>query len=246
MDPKNPFAGIKTYDRYRRLWGLTAAVIGLQAAVTVAAVLAELRSGVRFTSLETMIPAFLATAALSAYVLARLGVSWRGALADWRACFLDDAIKSLKYFGGYALIVMCLTAVLMLVWWLFGDAGMQTVIEPVTAKASKESLELKAAAAVSGWRLPLSALSACALAPVAEELFFRRIFYTAVRARNGFWFSAFWSGLFFALFHGAAAPLLLPVGIYFCWVYERERRLPVNIMLHAMVNVTMLFNRMIA
>lgn len=246
METKSPFEGIKTYDRYRSLWALTAAVVLLQAAVTVAAVLLELRSGVRFTSLETMIPAFLATAWLSAYVLTRMGVSWRGALADWRARFIDDALKSLKYFGGYALIVVCITAVLMLVWWLFGDSGMQKIVQPVADKASKESLELQAAAALSRWRLPLSAFSACVLAPVAEELFFRRIFYTAVRARNGFWFSAFWSGLFFALFHGAAAPVLLPVGIYFCWVYERERRLPVSIMLHAMVNVTMVFNRMIA
>lgn len=133
----------------------------------------------------------------------------------------------------------------MLLWWLLGEQGVKEAMAPINASTEKESVMLKQAAAVSPLRVLFSVFSACVLAPLAEELYFRRIFYTTVRARNGFWFSAFWSGLFFALFHGAAAPLLLPVGIYFCWVYERERRLPVNIMLHSMVNVVMIGNRML-
>ncbi|OGR66023.1 MAG: hypothetical protein A2X31_12445 [Elusimicrobia bacterium GWB2_63_22] len=246
MEEKNPFEGIKTYDRYGRLWGLTAAIVLLHFVVMLPVVLVEKHTGLRFSSLESMIPVFLAIGAVSALVMSGMGVSWRSALADWRRNLGGDALKALKYFGGYALVALCIAGVLFSVWWFLGDSGMEKLLQPVTERASSEGAALQAAASVSYLRLSLSVLSACVLAPVAEELFFRRIFYTTVRLRNGFWFSAFWSGLFFAVCHGAAAPILLPVGIYFCWVYERERRLPVNILLHSLVNVTMLFNRMLA
>jgi len=246
MEEKSPFEGIKTYDKYARLWALTAAIITLQALVTVFTVLAERRFNLTFTPFEDIIPALLAMGLLSFSVLSALGVSWRAALSDWRRHLGGDALKALKYFGGYALIAAGIAAVLMAVWWFLGDAGIQRLLKPVTEKASAESVLLRQTASVSYFRPLLSVFSACALAPVAEELFFRRIFYTAVRARRGFWFSAFWSGLVFALFHGAAVLIMLPVGIYFCWVYERERRLPVNILLHSLVNVVMLFNRMLA
>ena len=73
---------------------------------------------------------------------------------------------------------------------------------------------------------------------VAEELLFRRILFAALRARKGFWASALISGLAFALFHGKTALLVFPVGVYLCWVYERERRLPVNILLHGLINLS--------
>ena len=245
MEEKNPFEGIKTYDGYGRLWGLTAAIVLLHFAVMVPVVLVEKYTGLKFSSLEGMLPVFLAVGVVSALVMAGMGVSWRDALADWRRNFREDTLKALKYFGGYALVALCIAAVLFAAWRLLGDGGMEQLLQPVTDRASREGAALQAAASVSYFRLSLSVISACVLAPVAEELFFRRIFYTTVRLRNGFWFSAFWSGLFFAACHGAAAPILLPVGVYFCWVYERERRLPVNIMLHSLVNAAMLAVRML-
>lgn len=245
MEEKNPFEGIRTYDNYGRLWALTAVIVLLHFAVMVPVVLLEKYSRLRFTSLEGMIPVFLAVGAVSAAVLSGIGVSWRDAAADWRRNLPADALKALKYFGGYLLVVLGVMAGLMAAWWLLGTGGWENLMRPVTSRAAAEGAGLKAAAAVSYLRMAPAVLSACVLAPVVEELFFRRIFFTTVRRRNGFWFSAFWSGLFFAVCHGAAAPILLPVGVYFCWVYERERRLPVNIMLHALVNVTMMYNRML-
>ncbi len=246
MTETNPFGGIRTYGGYWGLWWLTAAVVLLQAGATVLVVLAERRWGLEFTALEGMVPVYLVTGLAAWAVLARMGVEWRPALAGWRRGFRSDAPKALKYFGGYLLVVAAIVAVIMAGWLLLGGEKVWHAMEPVTGKAAREGAALQAAAAASRLRLAAAFVSACVLAPLVEEVFFRRLFYTTLRRRNGFAVSAFWSGLFFALFHGAAAPLMLPVGFYFCWVYERERRLPVNIMLHSLVNLAMLFNRMIA
>lgn len=239
METKSPFEGIKTYDKYWKLWALTAGLALLHFPVILLVVFVEKWLYVDFSSIESMMPvqAVMGLAAVS--VLSDLGVSWRAALADWRRNLAADALKGLKYFAGYLLVLAAVVAVMFAAYLLFGEKTVETAAGPMIARGAKEAAMFQTAAA-SPLRLLLAALGACVLAPVVEELFFRRIFYTTVRARNGFWFSAFWSGLFFALGHGWAAPALLPVGMYFCWVYEKERRLPVNIILHSLVNVLMI------
>lgn len=239
MDAKSPFEGIKIFDNYRRLWGLTAVLALLHFPVVLLVVLVEKGFYLDFNSIESMIPVQVAIGLAALSVLSDLGVDWRAALADWRRNFAADALKGFKYFGGYLLVLGSIVAVLFSAYLLFGEQAVESAAQPMIARGAKEAAMFQTAAA-SPLRLLLAVLGACVLAPVVEELFFRRIFYTAVRARNGFWFSAFWSGLFFALGHGWSAPALLPVGIYFCWVYERERRLPVNIIMHSLVNILMI------
>lgn len=236
MQENNSFDGTPTYGHYGRLWALTAAVILLQAGASALGLAAGRRWGFELNSFEAYIPALLATGLVSAAVLRGLGVSWRAALADWARNFLRDALLALKYFGGYALIGLTLAAVLLALALLGGD-GARTAMAPISENSAAEAAMLNGAVSASWLRALPALLTAFVLGPVVEELFFRRIFYSAVRRRSGFWPSALLSGLVFALFHGASAPVILPVGVYFCWVYERERRLPVNIMLHALVNV---------
>lgn len=243
MLTKSPFEGIKTYENYLKLWSLTAGLALLHLPAALLVVLAERSLSLDFTSLESMIPVQLLIGFAAWRVLAGLGVSWRGALADWRRNLAPDALKGLKYFGGYLLVLAGIVSVAFAAYLLFGEAAVESAVQPMLERGAKETAMIHTAAS-SPLRLLAALLGACVLAPVAEELFFRRIFYTTVRARNGFWFSSFWSGLFFALGHGWAAPALLPVGIYFCWVYERERRLPVNILLHSLVNLLMLAVRL--
>ncbi|HAN03875.1 MAG TPA: hypothetical protein DCW72_07585 [Elusimicrobia bacterium] len=235
MEAKNPFEGILTYGHYGRLWALSAAVILLQAGASLLALAAGRRWGFELNSFEAYIPALLATGLVSAAVLRGLGVSWRSALADWYRGFPRDAALALKYFGGYALMGLTLAAVLLALALLGGD-GARTAMAPMSEQSAAEAVTLNGAVSASWLRALPALLAAFLLGPAVEELFFRRILYTAVRRRSGFWPAALLSGLVFALFHGASAPVILPVGVYFCWVYERERRLPVNIMLHALVN----------
>lgn len=243
MEEKNPFAGIKTYDSYWMLWGLTALLLLLHFPVVLVMLLVQRAVGAEFTSFEMNIPIQLVIGGVSAFMLHEMGVSWRGVLADWRRQFLPDLFKALKYFGGYMVVVALMVAVLLGAYLLLGER-MEAAMAPVTAYGETEG-EMVRAAGSSPLRMLVSFFGICLVAPVVEELYFRRIFFTTLRARGGFWFSAVLSGLVFALTHGAAAPMLLPVGIYACWVYERERRLPVNIMLHSMVNFLMITNKMI-
>ncbi len=186
-----------------------------------------------------MVPVLLATGLVSWAVLKNAGVSWRGALAGWRRGAARDLRKAAGYFGGYALVLGCLFGVLYGAYSLFGP-GVTDAMRPLSAKNGLENTQLHGIAVFSRLRLLAVLFSACVLAPVVEEVFFRRIVFVTLRLRKGFWFSAFWSSLLFALFHGLAAPVILPVGLYFCWVYERERRLSVNILLHSLVNLSMI------
>jgi len=236
MQDNHSLDGTPAYAHYGRLWALTAAVILLQAGASALVLAAGRRWGFELNSFEAYVPALLATGLVSAAVLRGLGFSWRHALADWGRNFPRDAALALKYFGGYALMGLALAAGLLALAWFGGD-GARTAMAPISENSAAEAAALGGAVSVSWLRAVPALLTAFVLGPVVEEVFFRRIFYSAIRRRNGFWPSALLSGLVFALFHGASAPVILPVGVYFCWVYERERRLPVNIMLHALVNV---------
>ncbi len=239
MEEKNPFDGIKTCGNFSQLWRLTALIFLCQVAASTAVAFFERRSGIELSPFEAMIPALLATALISRVLLAGLGVSRRAALADWSRGAASDLKKAFKYFAGYLLVLICVLAVLLAAYWFLGD-GLAKVMKPLSDKNVREDGLLQGVAAVSRLRFLLVLFSACALAPAVEEIFFRRIVYSAIRLKKGFWFSAFWSGLLFAVFHGAAAPVILPAGMYLCWVYERERRLPVNILLHSLINLSML------
>ncbi|OGR53450.1 MAG: hypothetical protein A2049_09455 [Elusimicrobia bacterium GWA2_62_23] len=238
MDKPNPFAGVKTYDNYTHIWQLTGFILLLQVIVAVLAGVVSAIGRLHLSDFEATLPAVLVMAYVSYAVLEGLGVNWRDSLADWGRRPGRDLLLAVKYFLGYALLLGVVFAALMGAYGLLGD-GLAAVMRPVTEKNTVENAALQGVAAVSRLRFLLVLFSACVVAPVAEEIFFRRIVFTTIRLKKGFWPAAFWSGLLFALFHGAAAPIILPCGIYLAWVYERERRLPVNILLHSMVNLTM-------
>ncbi len=237
MDKPNPFAGIKTCGSLAELGVFIAVIFAAQVAVLLLASLAADRFGFRPDTYEVMIPAFLLSAWLSWRALSGLGVSFRAAWADWQANAVPDLFKALKYLAGYAAVLLAIGAALFAFYALMGE-GFLGAMDKVSATSAAQTASAKALS-VSAFRFGLLLLSACVVAPVAEELFFRRIVFASLRGRYGFWPSAFWSGLLFAVFHGWGAPVTLPVGVYLAWVYERERRLPVNIMLHGLVNFLM-------
>jgi len=79
------------------------------------------------------------------------------------------------------------------------------------------------------------------LAPIAEELFFRGYFFTALRSSTGVWVAAAITGLFFGALHAFSAPIgyLVPLaffGFVLCVVYWRTGSLYPCIGLHAINN----------
>lgn len=239
MEEQNPFDGIKSCAGYKHLWLLTALVIVLQVGISTVIAMAAKRAGLELSVFEAMVPVLLATGAVSWAALRNAGVSWRGALADWRRGAGGDLRKAAAYFAGYALVLCCVYGAIYGAYYFFGP-DVTEAMRPLSDQNGLENTQLHGLAVFSRLRLLVVLFSACALAPVVEEVFFRRLVFVTLRLRKGFWFSAFWSSLLFSLFHGLAAPVILPVGLYFCWVYERERRLPVNILLHSLVNLSMI------
>ena len=79
-------------------------------------------------------------------------------------------------------------------------------------------------------------LGACALTPIIEELFYRQLLFSKLRKHFDFLASMSVSSLVFGFFH---ANILLAVidGVYLAYVYEKEKNLPVNIILHAQLNL---------
>jgi uncharacterized protein len=86
------------------------------------------------------------------------------------------------------------------------------------------------------------AIAVIAVAPVAEELFFRAFFYRALRTRLPVWSAALIDGLVFGSLHfqGLDSAIILPViavfGVGQCQVYERTGSLFAVIAIHAAFN----------
>jgi uncharacterized protein len=85
------------------------------------------------------------------------------------------------------------------------------------------------------------ALLVCVVAPVAEELFFRGYFFTALRNWKGVWPAAILTGLVFGAIHAGSAPVgyLVPLavlGFGLCLLYWKTGSLYPCIALHALNN----------
>jgi membrane protease YdiL (CAAX protease family) len=79
------------------------------------------------------------------------------------------------------------------------------------------------------------------VAPMAEELFFRGYFFTALRNWRGLWPAAIITGLVFGAIHAGSSPagFLAPLallGFLLCLLYERTGSLYPCIALHSLNN----------
>jgi membrane protease YdiL (CAAX protease family) len=74
------------------------------------------------------------------------------------------------------------------------------------------------------------------LAPLYEELFFRRLLYVSLRKKYSLGRAVFLGGLLFGLLHIHALIYASLVGIALCLAYEKTRRLDVVIFAHVINN----------
>ncbi len=79
-------------------------------------------------------------------------------------------------------------------------------------------------------------LASCLVAPFAEELFFRGLFYEWIRPRFSAIAAISMSALFFASMHGQIAPVQLVGGLLFAGLYEWRRNIWAAFTLHAAAN----------
>lgn len=88
------------------------------------------------------------------------------------------------------------------------------------------------------WEYILAFLTLVVVAPVFEELLFRGFLFGRIRERSGFWLSAIFTSLAFALLHGQ-----LNVGIdvfilsmFLCYLREKRQSIVPGIFVHALKN----------
>lgn len=126
--------------------------------------------------------------------------------------------------------------------------GMGTVLE-LLARAMRSQLpevqETFREIARDRSAAPFLVVGSVFFAPVAEELFYRGLFFTALRRRMDLWPAMGLSAVLFGLSHlqttldGYLLVLLIiiPLGMFLAYIYERTRTLLVPIAAHAVFNL---------
>jgi membrane protease YdiL (CAAX protease family) len=168
-------------------------------------------------------------------ILAWLGLRHRGwwDVLRWPARAGREAIDG-GVFGLLAYGVIGVGVVLPLTWFVGALTG-----EP-------RALPQQLPEALVGLALPITAIQVLVVAPIAEELFFRGVFFRAIRDRHGVVVGAMASAMLFALFHTAGnvsvddvvvLATTFALGIALAVQYERRRNLLAPLAAHVAFNL---------
>jgi len=244
MQEPTPFSDIRSCDSYLSLLLLFIYVTLSAVAASLLIILFFKKAlGIDLGTFETAtFTQGVASIFFCGLALKRLGVAPAAALRDWRENVAGDVLEALKYFGAYIALIACLTGAAMLFHRL-SPSGMSAAMSHVPLDNEKYT-ETAGIMSSSYFRFSFLSFAILVLGPVGEELFFRRLLYVSLRKRIRFVPALLVTSVFFSLVHLSAAPFVLPVGLLLGWVYEKRRRLPVNILLHAMINVFVLYSRL--
>ena len=91
--------------------------------------------------------------------------------------------------------------------------------------------------------LPMQLLVLGVVVPVAEEMMFRGILFKRFRERQGFWYSAVCSSVFFAFMHTSTTQTIyaLLLGLMLSYLYEKFRTIKAPVILHIVMNMGSVF-----
>jgi len=173
-------------------------------------------------------PQALLMFAVSIFVLNKAGVRFSMTWADWATNYRKDLLLGALYFAGCLLLAYILSAT-GYPWGLPRDnAG--TMIQDVIRRGTPVFLAYL--------------FLTCALTPLAEELFFKRLLYVGVRQEMSARKSVILCALLFALVHSKATFLLVFTGnLLTYYMYERHKRLFANVVLHSLMNFFAVINK---
>jgi len=181
------------------------------------------------------------------WALSTLDINFKTTLSNSNANIVADLKLALKYFFIYALSAVALVFILALVGVLLLKMGLFTMdtFHDSTSQPLKLAGQIYLHSIVkSPLKFVLYLFSACILIPIEEEIFSRRLLYVSLRSKMTFMPSLFISSLIFGAGHipAASAVHAFVVSLFLGWIYEKKQNLPVNIMIHGLINfsVTML------
>ncbi|HNT97310.1 MAG TPA: type II CAAX endopeptidase family protein [Elusimicrobiales bacterium] len=133
------------------------------------------------------------------------------------------------YVLGFSLIILILTGI--------AHFGMDTLgIQKDYFPSSPDFTRFKTLDSSAAGGVALYLIGVCLIAPIIEEIFYRQLLYVELRKKLGPIPSISFSALFFGLFHSNIIVAALD-GAYLSYVYEKEKNLIVNIILHALLNI---------
>jgi membrane protease YdiL (CAAX protease family) len=175
------------------------------------------------------------------WFVAALGINIPAVMRAWwkfRAKHLQIVFKYFVIYAGFTMLVM---GVLLAVFVLLEETGMiasSVIVDLASDSDPKDKMvQLKFMLENSMPRFILSMVSMCVLAPIVEEVFFRRFLFVALRKKMSFIPALLISVIFFMAVHPDVA-LGAIGGIYLGYIYEKGKSLPANILIHSMVNFT--------
>ncbi|OGS57993.1 MAG: hypothetical protein A3J79_09555 [Elusimicrobia bacterium RIFOXYB2_FULL_62_6] len=234
----NPFSGVKTYDSYRQLFELLLFTLVLSVALSAGAQIflhKLLGLDVKFEEIYILVQGLVAFSACAA-VLKESGVDFKETWRDWRGNARGDIAAALKYCFVYLLIIGALLALAHFAVRLFPSAPHGAVMKTIDPQAARDAA-MQGLLGVSVPRFLFLLFSICVVTPLGEELLYRRLIYTALRQKMGFYKTLFASSVIFSAAHTTASLAVFPVGLLLGYVYEKKRRLPAVIILHGLINL---------
>lgn len=175
-----------------------------------------------------------------------VGINIPAVLRDWWEHRTEHLRIAYKYFAIYAGFAALIISVLVVILIFLEDAGkVNPLIVDLAddADMGNQMVLLKHFLKNSIPRFIISLVGMCVLAPVIEEIFFRRFLFVALRKKTNFPFALFISSALFMAIHPNMA-LGAIGGIYLGYVYEKGKSLPANILVHAAANLTVIASSM--
>lgn len=135
--------------------------------------------------------------------------------------------------------------VVALVVFAFGLGNLAEFIVNATRSQMPEVQETFRELAAEPTAVPLLIIGSVVIGPFAEELFYRGMLFPALRKRLPLWPSLGISGVLFGLSHLQTTldgyflvlMIIIPLGMFLAWIYERRRTLVVPIAAHAVFNL---------
>ena len=134
---------------------------------------------------------------------------------------------------GYLVMFPWLFVILAVVVEVARAVGWKMPVEPIQELVFQESRPVV---------LGLTTLLACVVGPVAEELFFRGVVYTAIRRRAPRFVAMLLSGIAFALLHANPVGFLsiMLLGCLLAYLYERTGSLASSLAVHIAHNTLLM------
>ncbi|MBI4655380.1 MAG: CPBP family intramembrane metalloprotease [Elusimicrobia bacterium] len=161
-------------------------------------------------------------------------------LKTWLREKRKHLIAGFKYFFIYFVSLVLLVVVVTTIALLLGKIGIPAPDANSKlfgiANQNKQIIYLNTVLLTSVPRFALYLFRVCVLAPIIEEIFYRRLLFVGLRKKFNFVPSLLISSLLFGAMHAGIVQVFVE-GAYLGYVYEKEKNLPANILLHSLTNL---------